>query len=107
MIHYSTIVTYAPHGNRSAERLEKIETEMLFGEHDWIRKWVEYRPLPAKYPHGEPAGYDFQSIIDNALLLTINMYNERYITEIKIRVTDIAKGLKYNDLCISEIILLH
>lgn len=107
MVHYSTIETYAPHGNHSAERLEKIETWMLFGEADWIRKWVEYRPLPAKYPHGEPAGYDFQSIIDNALLLTMNMYDESNITEIKIRITDIAKGLKYNDLCISEIILLH
>ena len=81
---------------------------MLFGEHDWIKKWVEYRPLPAKYPNGEPAGYDFQSIIDNALLLTMNyLYDERKITEIKIRITDIAKGLKYNDLCISEIILLQ
>lgn len=107
MVHYSTIVTYAPHGNRSAERLEKIETRMLFGEHDWIVKWTDFRPLPAKYPHGEPAGYDFRSIIDNALMLTMNMYNESNITEIKIRITDIAKGLKYNDLCISEIILLQ
>ena len=107
MVHYSVIVTYAPHGNRSAERLEKIETRMLFGEPDWIVKWTDFRPLPAKYPHGEPAGYDFQSIIDNALLLTMNMYNESDITEIKIRITDIAKGLKYNDLCISEIILLQ
>lgn len=107
MVHYSAIVTYAPYGNRSVERLEKIETRMLFGEPDWIVKWTDFRPLPAKYPHGEPAGYDFQSIIDNALLLTMNMYNESDITEIKIRITDIAKGLKYNDLCISEIILLQ
>lgn len=108
MVHFSTLVTYAPHGIRSAEKLEKIETLMLFGEHDWIKKWVEYRSLPAKYPNGEPAGYDFQSIIDNALLLTMNyLYDERKITEIKIRITDIAKGLKYNDLCISEIILLQ
>ena len=106
MVHYSTIVTYAPFGNRSAERREKIETRLFFGERDWIKKWVEYRSLPAKYPHGEPAGYDFQSIIDNALLLPINMYEESNITEIKIRITAIAKGLKYNDLCISEIILL-
>lgn len=107
MVHYSAIVTYAPHGNRSAERLEKIETRMLFGKPDWIVKWTDFRSLPAKYPHGEPAGYDFQSIIDNALLLTMNMWNESDITEIKIRITDIAKGLKYNDLCISEIILLQ
>ncbi len=81
---------------------------MLFGEHEWIRKWVESRWLPGEYPHGEPAGYDFQSLIDNSLMLTLGtIWSIELVTEIKIRITDIAKGLKYNDLCISEIILLQ
>ena len=106
MVHYSTIVTYAPVGNRS-DKIEKIETKMLFGEYDWIRKYVEYRSLPAKYPHGEPVAYDFQSIIDNALLLTTNnIYSYNLVTEIKIRITAVDKGLKYNDLCVSEILLI-
>ena len=84
------------------------DSQMLFGEADWIVKWTDFRPLPAKYPHGEPAAYDFQSIIDNALLLEMNyMYSDGLVTEIKIRITAIAKGLKYNDLCVSEIILLQ
>lgn len=81
---------------------------MLFGQNEWIVKWTESRWLPDKYPHSEPNGYNFQSLIDNSLMLTLgNFWSSDLVTEIKIRITDIAKGLKYNDLCISEIILLQ
>lgn len=112
MVHDS--VPYALYRDYDTEKIDTVRNRegwnqrMLFGKADWIVKWTDFRPLPAKYPHGEPATYDFQSIIDNALLLTTNdRYSYNLVTEIKIRVTAVAKGLKYNDLCISEIILLQ
>lgn len=111
MVHDS--VPYALYRDYDTEKIDTVRNRegwnqrMLFGEADWIVKWTDFRPLPAKYPHGEPATYDFQSIIDNALLLTTNdRYSYNLVTEIKIRITAVAKGLKYNDLCVSEIILL-
>lgn len=80
---------------------------MLFGEHEWIRKWVESRWLPGEYPHGEPAGYDLQSLIDNSLMLTLgNIWSSELVTEIKLSISAAEKGLKYDDLCVSEIILI-
>ena len=80
---------------------------MLFGEHEWIRKWVESRWLPGKYPHDEPEDYDLQSLIDNSFMLTIgSIWSGDLVSEIKLRITATAKGLKYDDLCVSEIILI-
>lgn len=81
--------------------------QMLFGRHEWIKKFVESLWLPEKYPLGEPEGYDLQSLVNNALILTTgDRWSGNLITEIQIRITAIAKGLKYDDLCVSEIILI-
>lgn len=81
--------------------------QMLFGRYEWIKKFVESLWLPEKYPLGEPEGYDLQSLVNNALILTTgDRWSGNLITEITIRITAIAKGLKYDDLCVSEIILL-
>ncbi|MBR5092278.1 MAG: hypothetical protein IKX32_02250 [Bacteroidales bacterium] len=111
MVHDS--IPYALYRDYDTDKIDTVinrkgwDEQMLFGEADWIVKWTDFRPLPAKYPHGEPAAFDFQSIIDNALILTTNnIFSYNLVTEIKIRITAVAKGLKYDDLCISEIILL-
>lgn len=81
--------------------------QMLFGQHEWIVKWTESRYLSDKYPHGEPAGFDFQSLIDNSLMLTFgDFFSSDLVTEIRLRISAAEKGLKYDDLCVSEIILL-
>ena len=112
MVHDS--IPYALYRDYDTDKIDTVinrkgwDEQMLFGEADWIVKWTDFRPLPAKYPHGEPAAYDFQSIIDNALILTTNeIFSYNLVTEIKIRITAVAKGQKYNDLCVSEIILLQ
>ncbi|MBR4773666.1 MAG: hypothetical protein IK010_04470 [Bacteroidales bacterium] len=111
MVHDS--IPYALYRDYDTDKIDTVinrkgwDEQMLFGEADWIVKWTDFRPLPAKYPHGEPAAFDFQSIIDNALIITTNnRYSYNLVTEIKIRITAVDKGLKYDDLCISEIILL-
>lgn len=74
----------------------------LLGGHDNVR------PLPVKYPHGEPHGYDIQSLIDNALIITLgNIYSNTHVSEIKIHIAATAKGTRHDDLCISEILLIE
>lgn len=79
---------------------------MLFGERDWIVKYTDFRPLPAKYDGLNPTSFDWQSIVDNSMLLGLSHYGTNYFTEINIVITAATKGLKYNDLCVSEILLI-
>ena len=80
---------------------------MLFGQHDWIRRFVESRKQPDKCPLDEPEGYDLQTLIDNSVMLTIgSIWGGDLVTEIKLRITATTKGRKYDDLCVSEIILI-
>ncbi len=82
------------------------EPVMFFGERDWIVKYAKFRPLPAKYVGRTPTKFDMQSIVDNSMILGLSHYGTNYFTEITIVITAATKGLKYNDLCVSEILLI-
>ena len=84
------------------------ENEMLFGERDWIVKYTEFRPMPAKYPTGQPQAFDWQSLIDNAMRLNLSLdpWSEMRYNELRIVVTARKRGMKYDDLCLSEIIFV-
>ena len=93
----------------------KIDTttyknDMLFNveyEH-WSEKWADHAPVPSKYPEKNIKSFDWQTIVDNALILRIsdNPWYDTHYTEIRIIITAATKGLKYSDLCVSEILLI-
>jgi hypothetical protein len=65
-------------------------------------------PSPLKVP-GEPLAFDWQNLTDNAIVVkTRNDYYWNHFKDFKIyiKVGEIIPGQKYNDLCISEIILV-
>ena len=100
-------LSYNDEENRVDTIYFESTTRLLHGERDWIVKWTQFRPMPAKYPMGEPQGYDFQSLVDNAMMLIMqNFMSSNHISEIRIAIADTVKGDKYDDLCVSEIILI-
>ena len=85
---------------------EKFETELLFGRKDWIVNWTKYRPLAEKYTGSIPDFFDWQTLADNAMQIYYRDGFAAKFTEIRIVITAAAKGLKYDDLCVSEILLI-
>ena len=65
------------------------------------------RPISQEVAGREPSGYSWQSLLDNvdAFRLSDPWWPE-YYTELHIVITSTKKGLKYNDLCISELLLI-
>ena len=82
------------------------EPVMFFGERDWIVKYTKFRPLPAKYEGRTPTKFDMQSVVDNAMILGLSTYGTNYYTEIKIVISATVKGQKFDNLCVSEILLI-
>ena len=81
------------------ETISQQEKNMLLaGERDYI----------IKYTGVSPTSFDWQSLVDNAMI--VNLSDEPWVdncyTEIRIVITAAAKGLKYQDLCLSEILLI-
>ena len=78
-------------------------TERGKGEKYWIT-------LPDKFPTLEPKAYDWQTLVDGATLINLTKgggpWGKQYFTELRINISATAKGLKYDDLCVSEIILI-
>lgn len=55
----------------------------------------------------EPPGYSWQPLIDNADTFRLSdPWWDEYYTELRIVITSTKKGLKYDDLCVSEIIFI-
>ncbi len=82
---------------------------MLLGDVDhWIVKYTDFVPAAAKIPGKMPKTFDWQSLVDNAMLLNLSNapYQDTYYTEIRIVISATEKGLKYDDLCVSEILLI-
>ncbi|MBO7625028.1 MAG: hypothetical protein J6S82_06980 [Bacteroidales bacterium] len=103
---YSTI---HHEGEETISDFEK--NDLLFGEKDWNKPSLNCRwhPLPKKITSQPPTSFDWQSLVDNALIIKccFDPYYEEYCyTEIRIVITAAAKGLKYQDLCLSEIMLI-
>ena len=82
---------------------------MLLGNVDhWIVKYTDFVPAAAKFPGKMPKTFDWQSLVDNAMLLNLSFspFYDTYYTEIRIVISATEKGLKYDDLCVSEILLI-
>ena len=78
--------------------------DMVFGSTNWR---TNNRPSAYHVAANEPTGYSWQHLLDNATVFSINYpWSDRYFTELHLCITDIKKGLKYDDLCISELILI-
>ena len=81
---------------------------LLAGERDYIIKYTDFRPLPTKYTGVSPTSFDWQSLVDNAMIVNLSdePWTDNCYTEIRIVITAATKGLKYQDLCLSEILLI-
>ena len=91
------------------ETISQQEKNMLLaGERDYIIKYTDFRPLPTKYTGVSPTSFDWQSLVDNAMIVNLSdePWTDNCYTEIRIVITAAAKGLKYQDLCLSEILLI-
>ena len=101
----SRFQVYTHDGKTNTSRERQV---MLFGEHEWIVKYIEANWLPQKYAGHAPEKFDWQSLVDNALLVGLcdDRWNKTYYEEIRIIITAEEKGRKYNDLCVSEILLI-
>jgi len=78
--------------------------DIVFGYDNWRKN---NRPSAYHVAANEPTGYSWQHLLDNATVFSINYpWSDRYFTELHLCITDIKKGLKYDDLCISELILI-
>ncbi len=65
------------------------------------------RPISKEVAGREPSGYSWQPLIDNADDLPFgNPWWNEYYSELHIIITSTKKGLKYDDLCISELLLI-
>ena len=62
----------------------------------------------SKYVEGrEPSGYRWQPLLDNADAFSLSdPWWTEYYTELRLVITSSKKGLKYDDLCISELLLI-
>lgn len=82
----------------------------LFGKRVRVNDYRYWVTVPDKFPTREPAAYDWKTLIDNATLVSLtNNYGPwsvLYYTELRIYISAITRGLKYNDLCLSELILI-
>ena len=74
----------------------------------WQPQWEDVVPTPEKCPEREIKSFNWQSLVDNALKLNLSYGPDymTYYTEIRIHITATTKGLKYNDLCVSELLLI-
>lgn len=91
------------------ETISQQEKNMLLaGERDYIIKYTDFRPLPTKYTGVSPTSFDWQSLVDNAMIVNLSdePWTDNCYTEIRIVITAATKGLKYQDLCLSEILLI-
>lgn len=82
---------------------------MLLGNVDhWIVKYTDFVPAAAKIPGKMPKTFDWQSLVDNAMQLNLSFapFYDTHYTEIRIVISATEKGLKYDDLCVSEILLI-
>jgi hypothetical protein len=63
---------------------------------------------PDKCASETPPHFDWQTLADNAVIVKMSEspWGDSYYTEIRILITATRKGLKYDDLCLSEIILI-
>ena len=91
------------------ETISQQEKNMLLaGERDYIIKYTDFRPLPTKYTGVSPTSVDWQSLVDNAMIVNLSdePWTDNCYTEIRIVIIAANKGLKYQDLCVSEILLI-
>ena len=81
---------------------------VLYDFSHWQPQWEDVVPTPAKCPEREIKSFNWQSLVDNALKLNLSYGPDymTYYTEIRIHITATTKGLKYNDLCVSELLLI-
>ena len=89
--------------------IQDKKNEMLLGEVGrWIIKYRDYVPAASKLFQETPKSFDWQTLADNALILHLSRdpWGDTYYTEIRIHITATTKGLKYNDLCVSELLLI-
>ena len=97
-------------GKKDTARYNNDPYDILWGKKEWIVKYTKYRILPDKYPNDAPKRFDWQSLVDNAMILGLSgesgPWGVTCYTEIHILITATTKGLKYDDLCVSELLLI-
>lgn len=84
-----------------------MDTTFYNNEHEIGFAFSGRRPVSVHVEGRELQNYGWQSLLDNASTFRFgNPWGEEYYTELRILVTATVKGLKYDDLCVSEIILI-
>ncbi len=80
-----------------------LEWGLPFGKHYSI-----YDLRPDKCSSEAPPHFDWQTLADHAVIVKLSEdpWGDSFYTEICILITATKKGLKYDDLCVSEILLI-
>ena len=76
---------------------------MLFGLNYCMGNLKPDKCFSEVLPH-----FDWQTLADYAVVvnLSVDPWGDTHYTEIRILITAATKGLKYDDLCVSEILLI-
>ena len=95
---YSSIHHFVPDTSYS-------KGDMVFGYRD---REKGNKPIAYNVPTKEPSGYSWQPLLDNASTFNLGYpWSDDYFTELHFRITATKKGQKYDDLCVSEILLIR
>ena len=89
--------------------IDGIRDSTPLGEYVAYGRGYSSRDLkPDKCSSETPPRFDWQTLADNAVIVKMSEspWGDSYYTEIRILITATRKGLKYDDLCLSEILLI-
>lgn len=100
--------------NEGVRKTANNSVKMLFGRELFDARNKSLLPRPNKYAGHNPAGFDWQSLFDSAMILKLSdaitdrddYYSGHYYSEIRIVITATSPGFKYKDLCLSEIVFV-
>ncbi|MBP5677264.1 MAG: hypothetical protein J6W88_02060 [Bacteroidales bacterium] len=86
---------------------DKMDTTYYVNDNEIGWSFQGKRPVSEYVEGREPKVYSWQPLLDNANTFRLgDPWGKQYYTELHIVVTSAAKGLKYDDLCVSEILLI-
>ncbi len=94
--------------NEGVRKTANNSVKMLFGRELFDARNKSLLPRPNKYAGHNPAGFDWQSLFDSAMILKLSdaTFSDNCYTEIRIVITATSSGFKYKDLCLSEIVFV-
>ena len=104
-----SVYTFGENGETDTSYITSDDN--IFGNRKRSGDGRYYVTVPDKFQTKEPTAYDWQTLVDNATLVSLTAWrgpwSPVYYTELRIHVSAVTHGLKYNDLCLSELLLIR